>query len=75
MIRENFREYLQELIRDGYTVRHDEHGSDPDLIDPGGNPIETWRADYPYEERMDRDDYATDELIEELWFRLHRGSL
>ena len=57
MIRENYREYLEELIRDGYTVRHDEHGSDPDLIDPGGNPIETWRADYPYEERMDRDDY------------------
>ena len=27
MIRENFREYLEELIRDGYTVRHDEHGS------------------------------------------------
>ena len=57
MIIENFREYLEELIRDGYSVRHDEHGSDPDLIDPGGNPIETWRADYPYEERMDREDY------------------
>jgi polyphosphate kinase len=57
MIIENYREYLEKLIRDGYTVRHDEHGSDPDLIDPGGNPIETWRADYPYEERMDRDVY------------------
>jgi polyphosphate kinase len=57
MIVENFREYLDELLRDGYTVRHDEHGSDPDLIDPGGNPIETWRADYPYEERMERDLY------------------
>jgi polyphosphate kinase 2 len=57
MIVENFREYLEEILRDGYTVRHDEHGSDPDLIDPGGNPIETWRADYPYEERMERDQY------------------
>jgi polyphosphate kinase len=57
VIIENFREYLDELIRDGYSVRHDEHGSDPDLIDPGGNPIETWRADYPYEDRMDREDY------------------
>jgi polyphosphate kinase 2 len=57
IVRENFREYLDELIRDGYSVRHDEHGSDPDLIDPGGNPIETWRDDYPYEDRMDRDDY------------------
>ena len=57
MIRENFREYLEEIMRDGYTVRHDEHGSDPDLIDPGGNPIETWRTDYPYDDRMDRDKY------------------
>jgi len=57
MIIENFREYLEEIMRDGYTVRHDEHGSDPDLIDPGGNPVETWRADYPYEDRMDREDY------------------
>ena len=57
MIRGNFREYLEEVMRDGYTVRHDEHGSDPDLIDPGGNPVETWRTDYPYDDRMDRDKY------------------
>jgi len=38
-------------------VRHDEHLSDPDLIDPGGNPVETWREDYPYDERLDRDIY------------------
>ena len=57
MIRENFREYLEHILRDGYTVRHDEHGSDPDLIDPGGNPVETWRTDYPYDDRMDRDSY------------------
>jgi polyphosphate kinase 2 len=57
IIRENFREYLDHLLRDGYTVRHDEHGSDPDLIDPGGDPVETWREDYPYDERMDRDVY------------------
>jgi len=44
-------------LRDGYTVRHDKHGSDPDLIDPGGNPIETWRAGYPYEQRMEDDRY------------------
>jgi len=54
---QNFREYLEDLVRQGYSVRHDEHGSDPDLIDPGGNPIETWRDDYPYDERMDRDHY------------------
>ena len=52
MIVEDFREYLADIPREGYSVRHDEHGSDPDLIDPGGNPVETWRADYLYEERM-----------------------
>ena len=57
MIRENFREYLDHLLRDGFSVRHDEHLSDPDLIDPGGDPVETWREDYPYDERMDRDVY------------------
>ena len=39
MIVQDFREYLDVLLRDGFSVRHDEHGSDPDLIDPGGNPI------------------------------------
>jgi polyphosphate kinase 2 len=57
MIVQDFREYLDVLLKDGFSVRHDEHGSDPDLIDPGGNPIETWREDYPYAERMDRDSY------------------
>ena len=57
LIRENFREYLDHLLNDGFSVRHDEHGSDPDLIDPGGNPVETWREDYPYDERLERDSY------------------
>jgi polyphosphate kinase len=57
VIRENFREYLDQLLREGYSVRHDEHLSDPDLIDPGGDPVETWREDYPYDERLDRDVY------------------
>ncbi|MGI3780393.1 MAG: polyphosphate kinase 2 [Janthinobacterium lividum] len=38
-------------------MRHDEHGSDPDLIGPDGNPIESWREGYPYPERMERDVY------------------
>jgi polyphosphate kinase len=41
MIRENFREYLEELIRGGYTVRHDEHGSDPGLTVPGTTGLES----------------------------------
>ena len=57
VIHEWFREYLDQLIQQGFGVRHDEHGSDPDLIDPGGNPIESWREGYPYPERMDREVY------------------
>ncbi|MGV1010138.1 MAG: polyphosphate kinase 2 [Dermatophilaceae bacterium] len=57
LIRENFREYLEKLLVEGYSVRHDEHGSDPDLIDPGGSPVDTWRQEYPFDERMDRDLY------------------
>ncbi|HEY7816131.1 MAG TPA: hypothetical protein VIC62_22995, partial [Nakamurella sp.] len=60
LIRENFREYLDHLLNDGYSVRHDEHGSDPDLIDPGGNPIVTWQEEYPYAERMDREVYEVE---------------
>jgi polyphosphate kinase 2 len=56
----NFREYLDQLLRDGFSVRHDEDRSDPDLIDPGGNPVETWREDYPYDERLDRDLYEAE---------------
>ena len=60
LIRENFREYLDHLLNDGYSVRHDEHGSDPDLIDPGGNPIVTWQEEYPYAERLDREVYEVE---------------
>lgn len=53
---ENLRVYLDRLRHSGYSVRHDQ-GSDPDLIDPGGNAVETWRQDYPYETRMTRAQY------------------
>jgi len=60
VMHENFREYLDQLLTSGYSVRHDQHLSDPDLIDPGGNPVETWLEDYPYDERLDRDVYEDD---------------
>lgn len=40
----------------GYTV-NDEDEDDPVLLDRAGNPIQTWRERYPYDERMSRDDY------------------
>ncbi|GAA4285046.1 polyphosphate kinase 2 [Brevibacterium daeguense] len=54
--RENLREYIDKLRLEGYTVL-DGHTADPDLIDPGGKAVETWREDYPYPERLDRESY------------------
>ncbi|WP_123701406.1 polyphosphate kinase 2, partial [Curtobacterium sp. PhB130] len=52
----DLREYIEDLRQRGFTVS-DAHTPDPELIDPQGNPIHTWREDYPYDERMDRDEY------------------
>lgn len=54
---QSMREYIDEMHEQGYTVRSDEHGSDPDLIDPGGSAVDTWRESYPYSERMPRARY------------------
>ena len=40
----------------GYTV-DDEDDDDPVLLDCDGNPVDTWRERYPYDERMPRADY------------------
>ena len=53
---DNLREFIDRLIAQGYTVT-DGQGPDPQLIDPGGRAVETWREDYPYRELMDRDEY------------------
>ncbi|MEX5235111.1 polyphosphate kinase 2 [Kocuria arenosa] len=54
--RENLREFIDQLTVQGYTVR-DGQSNDPDLIDPGGSAVETWRQDYPYGELLDREVY------------------
>jgi polyphosphate kinase 2 len=54
---QNLREYIEHLREEGYTVQ-DGHTPDPDLIDPQGNPVYTWQEGYPYDTRMDRDEYA-----------------
>ena len=54
--RENLREFIDRLVNDGYRVGEAE-GPDPDLIDPKGKAVETWREDYPYEDLMSRDEY------------------
>lgn len=50
------REYIDKLQIDGYAVGED-HDDDPELIDPTGRAVDTWRENYPYEERMDRNEY------------------
>src|SRR4051812_11285487 len=41
---------------DDYVVEDDDD-DDPVLLRKDGQPIDTWREDYPYDERMTRDDY------------------
>jgi polyphosphate kinase 2 len=40
----------------GYRVADDDD-DDPVLLNADGSPVDTWREDYPYDERMDRADY------------------
>ena len=53
---QNLREYIEHLRELGYTVEGGE-SPDPDLIDPKGNPVYTWQQGYPYDTRMERDEY------------------
>jgi polyphosphate kinase 2 len=50
------REYIDRLKIDGHTIGED-HDDDPILIDPDGRTVDTWREDYPYDERMPREEY------------------
>jgi hypothetical protein len=53
---EDVREYIDRLQIEGYSVGED-HDDDPVLIDPTGRAVDTWRENYPYDERMDRNEY------------------
>ncbi len=70
---DNLREFIDKLVAAGYTVA-DSESPDPELIDPGGRAVETWREDYPYDELMSRDDYEQEKCllqIELLKFQYH----
>jgi polyphosphate kinase 2 len=43
-------------ILEGLRVE-DNDDDDPVLVKPDGTPVDTWREDYPYDERMTRDYY------------------
>ena len=55
----DLREYIDQLQIEGHTIG-DDHDDDPIPIDPYGKAVDTWRENYPYDERMDRHEY--DEL-------------
>ena len=50
------REYIDRLHIDGHSIGED-HDDDPVLLDPDGRAVDTWRENYPYDERMPREEY------------------
>lgn len=60
-VRDNLRETIDQLVAMGYTVRGGQD-EDPELINPGGLAVETWREGYPYDERISREEYELEEL-------------
>lgn len=46
----------------GYTV-NDDDDDDPVLLGPDGIPVDTWRENYPYSERMTRHQYEIDKRL------------
>ena len=50
------REYIDRLHITGHAVAED-YDDDPILIDPQGRAVDTWRENYPYDRRLDREVY------------------
>jgi polyphosphate kinase 2 len=47
---------------DGYRVADDDD-DDPVLLNADGSPVDTWREDYPYDERLSRQQYDHDKRL------------
>lgn len=50
------REYIDRLHIEGHSIGED-HDDDPELLDAQGRAVDTWRENYPYDERMPREEY------------------
>jgi polyphosphate kinase 2 len=50
------REYIDRLHIEGHAV-DEGYDDDPILIDPDGKAVDTWRENYPYDERLPREQY------------------
>ncbi len=53
---QDIRQYIDRLEVAGHTIGED-HDDDPVLIDPFGKAVDTWRENYPYPERLPREEY------------------
>lgn len=50
----------EEIVARGFTVEGTfDQVDDPILLGPDGLPVNTWREDYPYDERMSRSEYES----------------
>jgi polyphosphate kinase len=49
----------------GLTVDYSDH-DEPVLIRPDGTPVETWRENYPYAERMERKEYEWHKRLQQI---------
>ena len=52
---------LLERLHDYRVV--DDDDDDPVLVNRDGQPVDTWREGYPYQERMTRPDYERDKRL------------
>lgn len=57
------RHYIDRLRTEGFSVRDDRGEDPPDLIDIDGRAVDTWRENYPYEDRMDRAMYEVEKYL------------
>ena len=56
-------EPFQLLDRFGDYRVVDDDDDDPVLVDPDGQPVDTWREGYPYQERLSREEYEHDKRL------------
>jgi polyphosphate kinase 2 len=61
----------------GYVV-HDDDDDDPILLDTNGSVVDTWRENYPYDERMAREEYEEQKRLLQIellklqkWSQMH----
>ena len=53
---------VREALAAGWTVVDDDD-DDPMLLNAEGEPVDTWREGYPYDERLSRREYEHDKRL------------